>query len=424
MRYARAGVVTGEMAFVAGREGMAAEEVRAEVAAGRMVIPANINHAHLEPVGIGIACRCKINANIGNSPASSDLEKELEKLDAAVRYGADAVMDLSTGERLDEIREAILAGSAVPVGTVPIYEALARVDSPEEMTAELLISVIEKQARQGVDFMTIHAGLLREHVPLAMKRVTGIVSRGGAAIAKWMVKNEQENPCYIHYNHILDIARRYDVTLSLGDGLRPGCLADANDEAQFAELDVLGTLTRRAWERDVQVMVEGPGHVPLDKVAENIERQIRVCHGAPFYVLGPLVTDVAAGHDHIASAIGGALAGWAGASMLCYVTPREHLGLPDVKDVKEGVIAHKIAAHAADIARGRRGARDRDDAMSRARYNFDWEGQFALALDPEKPRALHVEDRPCGDSPDDTHVCSMCGVKFCSMRATHDLQSS
>lgn len=422
MHDARAGRITGEMRFVAQREKLQPEFVRTELAAGRMVVPANVNHTRLEPIAIGIACRCKINANIGNSPTHSDLQSELRKLEVAVRYGADTVMDLSTGEQLDEIRHAIIAHSRVPVGTVPIYEVLARVESPEAMTIDLLLDVIEKQARQGVDFMTVHAGILLEHIPLTTERVAGIVSRGGAALAKWMAAHKEQNPLYTHFDDVLEIARRYDVTLSLGDGLRPGCLADANDEAQFAELKVLGELTLRAWEREVQVMVEGPGHVPLDKVAMNVEKEIELCHGAPFYVLGPLVTDIAAGHDHIASAIGGAVAGWAGASMLCYVTPREHLGLPDLDDVKQGVIAHKIAAHAADLARGRAGARERDDALSRARFEFDWEKQFALALDPEKARALRDEAAAAGML-DAVRFCSMCGEKFCSIRASHDLRS-
>lgn len=423
MHYARAGTITGEMDFVARRETLEAEHVRDEVAAGRMVIPANRNHPNLEPTGIGIACSCKINANIGNSPTRSDLPHELAKLEIALRYGSDTVMDLSTGDQIDEIRQAIIANSRVPVGTVPIYEALAQVDAPEDLTTELLLEIIEKQAVQGVDFMTIHAGLLREHVHLTNKRLTGIVSRGGAAIARWMLKNSRDNPFYIHYNEILEIARRYDITLSLGDGLRPGCLADANDAAQFAELEVLGHLTEKAWERDVQVMIEGPGHVPLDKVAVNVEKEIELCHGAPFYVLGPLVTDIAAGYDHIASAIGGAMAGMAGASMLCYVTPREHLGLPNLEDVREGVVAHKIAAHAADVARGRRGARDRDDDMSRARFHFDWAGQFALALDPEKARTFRQGNGP-DEAFDAAQYCSMCGEKFCSIRASHDLRKT
>jgi phosphomethylpyrimidine synthase len=422
MHHARAGHMTDPMRRVAAREGLDPEFVRAEIAAGRLIIPANIVHRNLDPIGIGVACTCKINANIGNSPAGSDLESELRKLAISLRFGADTVMDLSTGEHIAEIRRVIIAHSAAPVGTVPIYEALARVERPEDLTAELLLEVISEQAEQGVDFMTIHAGILLEHVPLTASRVTGIVSRGGAALAKWMLAHHEQNPLFTHFDEILDIARRYDVTLSLGDGLRPGCLADANDQAQFAELGVLGDLTLRAWERDVQVMIEGPGHVPLDKIAVNVEKQVALCHGAPFYVLGPLVTDVAAGHDHIASAIGGAMAAWAGAALLCYVTPREHLGLPNLEDVKEGVIAHKIAAHAADVARGRRGARDRDDAMSRARFDFDWEKQFALALDPEGPREMHDTAVGADESFSTAPYCTMCGEKFCSLRASQDLR--
>ena len=422
MHFARASQISPEMHIVAEDEGLDPERVRAEVAAGRMIIPANVHHPDLEPIGIGVACRCKINANIGNSPAGSDVETELQKLDISLRFGADTVMDLSTGEHINEIRQAIIARSPAPVGTVPIYEALVRIPAPEDLTPDLLLEVIAGQAEQGVDFMTIHAGILLEHLPMTARRVTGIVSRGGAALAKWMLAHHEQNPLYTHFDKILDIARRCDVTLSLGDGLRPGCLADANDAAQFAELGVLGELTLRAWERDVQVMIEGPGHVPLDKIALNVKKQAALCHGAPFYVLGPLVTDVAAGHDHIASAIGGAIAAWSGAALLCYVTPREHLGLPNLDDVKEGVIAHKIAAHAADIARGRRGARDRDDAMSRARFDFDWEKQFALALDPEKPRVMHDSAVGADESFRAAPYCTMCGEKFCSLRASHDLR--
>jgi len=424
MHRARAGILTDPMRRIAEREGLDPDFVRGELAAGRLVIPANVGHRNLDPIGIGVACTCKINANIGNSPAGSDLEHELRKLEISLRFGADTVMDLSTGEHIAEIRRAILAHSTAPVGTVPIYEALARIERPEDLTADLLLDVIREQAEQGVDFMTIHAGILLEHVPLTASRVTGIVSRGGAALAKWMLARHEQNPLFTHFDAILDVARRYDVTLSLGDGLRPGCLADANDAAQFAELGVLGDLTLRAWQRDVQVMIEGPGHVPLDKIAMNVEKQVALCHGAPFYVLGPLVTDVAAGHDHIASAIGGAMAAWSGAALLCYVTPREHLGLPDLDDVKEGVIAHKIAAHAADVARGRPGARDRDDAMSRARFDFDWEKQFALALDPEKPRAMHDTAPGADESFSAAPYCTMCGEKFCSLRASHDLATT
>ncbi|MCX8037949.1 MAG: phosphomethylpyrimidine synthase ThiC [Candidatus Sumerlaeia bacterium] len=425
MHFARAGTITDAMRAVAESEQLTPEQVRREVAAGTLVIPANsvrLAAGVLRPIGIGLSCRCKINANLGNSPLGSDVESELHKLEVALRFGADTVMDLSTGRDIEAIRRAILARSPAPVGTVPIYEALTRVERAEDLTPELLLDVIAAQAEQGVDFMTIHAGILLEHIPLTTQRVTGIVSRGGVALAKWMLARHEQNPLYTHFDAILDIARRYDVTLSLGDGLRPGCLADANDAAQFAELGVLGELTLRAWQRDVQVMIEGPGHVPLDKIAVNVEKQREQCHGAPFYVLGPLVTDVAAGHDHIASAIGGALAAWAGAALLCYVTPREHLGLPDIEDVKEGVIAHKIAAHAADIARGRRDARARDDAMSRARFDFDWETQFALALDPERPRAMHDHAVGANESFSAAPYCTMCGEKFCSLRASRDLR--
>ncbi len=417
MGYARQGLVTRQMARVAERERLAPDFVRTEVAGGQLVIPANHHHAALDPIAIGIHASCKINANIGISALSSNLDTELEKLRVAVRHGADTVMDLSTGAGLEHIRQAILESATVPIGTVPIYEAVAQAEQVEDLTPADLVSVIEQQARQGVDYMTIHCGLLREHLPLVRDRLTGIVSRGGALLACWMARRRQQNPLFTHFDAILDIARQHDVTLSLGDGLRPGCLADASDAAQFAELRTLGELTRRAWERDVQVMVEGPGHVPFDQIAMNVERQIRECHGAPFYVLGPLVTDVAPGYDHITSAIGGTMAAAAGAAMICYVTPAEHLGLPDVEDVKQGVIACKIAAHAADIARRRPGARERDDALSRARYAFNWEEQFRLALDPETARRYRARAWPAEAHPSDSY-CSMCGPKFCSMRAS------
>jgi phosphomethylpyrimidine synthase len=379
-----------------------------------MIIPANIHHTNLEPMCIGVASSCKINANIGNSAVTSHVDEELEKLHVAVHYGADTVMDLSTGGGIDLIREAILAASPVPIGTVPIYQAVQQVTRVEDLTADDLLANIEHQARQGVDYMTVHCGVLFEHVPLTTHRITGIVSRGGALLAQWMVHHGRQNPLYVHYDRILDVARRYDVTLSLGDGLRPGCLADASDAAQFAELKVLGELTRRAWEQDVQVMVEGPGHVPFDQIQMNVERQIEECDEAPFYVLGPLVTDIAPGYDHITSAIGATMAGYAGAAMLCYVTPKEHLGLPDVEDVKQGVIAYKIAAHAADVARHRKGARDRDDALSRARFAFDWNEQFRLSLDPETARSYHDATLPA-EGYKTAAFCSMCGPKFCSM---------
>ena len=421
MHFARQGEITEEMRFVAEREGLDPAFIRTEVAEGRMIIPANLNHAALEPMAIGIGSLCKINANIGNSATTSNVDEELKKLHASVHHGADTVMDLSTGGDIPGIRKAILAQSPVPIGTVPIYEALMRVRRVEDLTADLLLDVIEEQARQGVDYMTIHAGVLREHVPLTNGRITGIVSRGGAIHSQWMVHHGRQNFLYERFDDLCRIFKKYDVSFSLGDGLRPVCLADANDAAQFADLKTLGELTLRAWEHDVQVMVEGPGHIPMHLVAMNVEKQIRECHGAPFYVLGPLVTDIAPGYDHITSAIGAAIAGQAGAAMLCYVTPAEHLSLPNVEDVKQGCVAYKIAAHAADIARGRKGARDRDDALSRARFAFDWEQQFALALDPETARAKHDATLP-GEGYKAAKFCSMCGPKFCSMRITQDVR--
>ncbi len=417
MHHARRGTVTPEMRRVAEREDVAPEFIRDEVARGRMVIPANVRHASLDPMGIGINSICKINANIGNSSVHSAVDEELEKLHFAVHYGADTVMDLSTGGGIDAIRTAILAESPVPIGTVPIYQAVQEVTRVEDLTADGLIAMIEHQAEQGVDYMTVHCGVLYEHLPLTQHRITGIVSRGGALLAQWMVHHKKQNPLYVHYDRILEIARKYDVTLSLGDGLRPGCLADASDAAQFAELKTLGDLTRKAWEKDVQVMVEGPGHVPFDQIAMNVERQIQECDEAPFYVLGPLVTDIAPGYDHITSAIGATMAGYAGAAMLCYVTPKEHLGLPDKEDVKQGVIAYKIAAHAADVARKRKGSRDRDDALSRARFAFDWNEQFRLSLDPDTARAMHDETLPA-EGYKTAAFCSMCGPKFCSMNVS------
>jgi phosphomethylpyrimidine synthase len=417
IHYARQGVVTPEMTRVAEREQAEPETIRSEVARGRMVIPANVNHASLDPMGIGINARCKINANIGNSSIHSNVEQELEKLHQAVHFGSDTVMDLSTGGGIDEIREAIIAASPVPIGTVPIYQVVQQVNRVEDMTADDLIDNIEHQAKQGVDYMTVHCGVLYEYLPMVQHRITGIVSRGGAVLAQWMVHHKKQNPLYVHYDKVLEVARKYDVTLSLGDGLRPGCLADASDAAQFAELKTLGELTRKAWEKDVQVMIEGPGHVPFDQIAMNVEREIAECHEAPFYVLGPLVTDVAPGYDHITSAIGATMAGYAGAAMLCYVTPKEHLGLPDAEDVKQGVIAYKIAAHAADVARHRKGARDWDDALSRARFAFDWNEQFRLALDPETARKYHDETLPA-EGYKTAAFCSMCGPKFCSMNVS------
>jgi phosphomethylpyrimidine synthase len=420
---ARLGRITAEMEHVARREGLEPELVRAEVARGRMVIPANTVHLRLglEPMGIGIKARCKINANIGNSAVTSDIDNELAKLTTAVELGADTVMDLSTGGNIDAIRRAIIAASTVPIGTVPVYQAIQQVKHVEELREQDLLDIVEHQARQGVDYMTLHAGILRDYIALTAHRVTGIVSRGGALMAQWMIAHNRENPLYTRFDDLCDIMRQYDVTWSLGDSLRPGSIADASDAAQFSELKTLGELTRRAWSRGCQVMVEGPGHIPMDQIAMNMEKQAVECSEAPFYVLGPLVTDIAPGYDHITSAIGAALAGWHGASMLCYVTPKEHLGLPEVEDVRQGVIAYKIAAHAADLARHRPGARDRDDALSRARYSFDWETQFRLSLDPETARRMHDETLP-QDAFKTAAFCSMCGPKFCSMRISEDLR--
>jgi len=421
MHYARKGVITPEMTYVAEREGLEPEMVRAEVARGRLIIPCNVNHTSLEPMGIGTVATVKINANIGNSAVTSDVEGELEKLKFALKYGADTVMDLSTGGNIDEIRQAIIAASPVPIGTVPIYQAITIVKQVEDLTPDDMIDMIEHQAKQGVDYMTIHAGVLLEHLPLVQHRITGIVSRGGALMAQWMLAHKKQNPLYTHFDKLCQIFRKYDVSFSLGDGLRPGCTADASDAAQFAELRTLGELTRVAWAHDVQVMIEGPGHVPMDQIEMNVRLQQEICQEAPFYTLGPLVTDIAPGYDHITSAIGAAMIGWHGASMLCYVTPKEHLGLPDREDVKQGCIAYKIAAHAADIARGRKGARDRDDALSHARFNFDWERQFALALDPETARAMHDETLP-HEAFKHAEFCSMCGPKFCSMKISRHLE--
>ena len=422
---ARAGDVTPEMEFVAQREGLPVETVREEVAAGRMVIPANRIHRQkkLEPMAIGIAARCKINANIGNSAVTSDPGEELDKLHTSVHFGADTVMDLSTGKDIDAIRQTIIDESPVPIGTVPLYQMLEELGGEiESMRPQHFLDMVEHQAKQGVDYMTIHCGVKLEHLHLTVNRITGIVSRGGSLIARWMMSHRQENPLFTHFDDLCDIMRQYDVTWSLGDGLRPGCLADASDEAQFAELEVLGELVQRGWSRGTQVMVEGPGHVPMDQIEMNVRKQIEICHGAPFYVLGPLVTDIAPGYDHITSAIGAAMAGWYGAAMLCYVTPKEHLGLPDREDVKQGVIAYKIAAHSADVARGRPGARDRDDALSRARFAFDWNEQFRLSLDPETARAYHDETLP-QDTFKSAHFCSMCGPKYCSMKITEDIRA-
>lgn len=412
--HARQGTVTEAMKVVAARENMPAEVILAEVAAGRMIIPANVHHKGLEPMAIGKAARVKINANIGNSQTDSDIEAELEKLRISLKYGADTVMDLSSGGDIPLIRKAVLDASPVPIGTVPIYEAIARVKAPEDLTGDILLGVIREQAEQGVDYMTIHAGVLLQHLHLVRSRVTGIVSRGGGLLARWMVHHMKQNPLYTRFDEILEVCREHDVSLSLGDGLRPGAIADASDAAQFAELTTLGELTKRAWARDVQVMVEGPGHVPIDQLEMNVRKQQEICHGAPFYTLGPLVTDIAPGYDHITSAIGAAIVGWHGAAMLCYVTPKEHLGLPNAEDVKQGLMAYRIAAHAADLAKGHPGARRWDDALSKARFDFDWRQQFELALDPDTARAMHDETLP-DDYYKTAEFCSMCGPKFCPM---------
>ena len=414
MHYARQGLITEEMVYVAEREKLTPQLVRDEIARGRLIIPANVNHPELEPMCIGVASLCKINANIGNSAVTSNIDEELKKLHTSVHYGADTVMDLSTGGDIHEIREAILRHSPVPIGTVPIYEAISRVKRVEDLSASVMLEVIEEQAAQGVDYMTIHAGVLIQYLPLISKRITGIVSRGGAILAQWMAHHHKQNFLYECFEEICKIFKKYDVSFSLGDGLRPGCIADASDRAQFAELETLGELTKIAWNHDVQVMIEGPGHIPLDKIKEQVDKENELCYEAPFYTLGPLVTDIAPGYDHITSAIGAAMIGWHGAAMLCYVTPKEHLGLPNEKDVKDGIIAYKIAAHAADIARHRPGAQDRDDALSYARYKFDWEKQFALSLDPETARSMHDETLP-DDYYKEAAFCSMCGPKFCSM---------
>jgi phosphomethylpyrimidine synthase len=422
MHWARAGEITEEMRFVAVREKVTPEIVRDEVAAGRAIIPANINHPELEPMIIGRNFLVKINANIGNSAVVASIDEEVEKLTWATRWGADTAMDLSTGPHIHETREAIIRNAAVPIGTVPIYQALEKVDGvAEDLTIDIFLATLEEQARQGVDYFTIHAGVRLAYVPLTAERATGIVSRGGAIMAKWCLAHHRENFLYTHFEEICEIMKRYDISFSLGDGLRPGSIADANDRAQFAELDTLGELTLRAWEHDVQVMIEGPGHIPMHLIQENMDRQLAVCHGAPFYTLGPLTTDIAPGYDHITSGIGAAMIGSMGCAMLCYVTPKEHLGLPDRQDVKDGVIAYKIAAHAADLAKGHAGARDWDDALSKARFEFRWEDQFNLSLDPDTARAFHDETMPA-DGAKVAHFCSMCGPKFCSMKITEDVR--
>jgi len=422
MHYARRGEVTPEMEFVALREGLEPQFVRDEVARGRAIIPANVNHPESEPMIIGRNFLVKINANIGNSAVTSSIEEEVEKMTWATRWGADTVMDLSTGKNIHETREWILRNSPVPIGTVPIYQALEKVNGKaEELTWELFRDTLVEQAEQGVDYFTIHAGVLLRYVPLTASRVTGIVSRGGSIMAKWCLSHHKENFLYTHFEEICELMKEYDVAFSLGDGLRPGCTADANDAAQFGELETLGELTKIAWKHDVQVMIEGPGHVPMHLIKENMEKQLELCQEAPFYTLGPLVTDIAPGYDHITSAIGAAMIGWFGTAMLCYVTPKEHLGLPNKKDVKDGVIAYKIAAHAADLAKGHPAARHWDDALSKARFEFRWEDQFELSLDPETAREFHDETLPAPGAKV-AHFCSMCGPHFCSMKITQDVR--
>jgi phosphomethylpyrimidine synthase len=422
MHYARRGVITEEMRFAALREGVEPELVRAEIAAGRAIIPANVKHPELEPMVIGRKFLVKINANIGNSAVVSSIEEEVEKLRWATRWGADTVMDLSTGDRIHETREHIVRNSPVPIGTVPIYQALEKVRGrAEKLDIEVFMDTLEEQAEQGVDYFTIHAGVLLRYVPLTKDRITGIVSRGGSIMAKWCLHHHRESFLYTEFERICELMKRYDISFSLGDGLRPGCIADANDAAQFAELETLGELTRIAWQHDVQVMIEGPGHIPMHKIGENMQRQLEACHEAPFYTLGPLTTDIAPGYDHITSAIGAAMIGQLGCALLCYVTPKEHLGLPDRDDVKAGVIAYKIAAHAADLAKGHPGAQRRDDALSKARFEFRWQDQFNLSLDPTTAYAFHDETLPA-DAAKKAHFCSMCGPHFCSMKLTQDVR--
>lgn len=421
MYYARRGELTKQMSYVAKIEGVSENLVMDEVAKGSIIIPANVNHTNLKPMGIGRKLKTKINANIGNSSLSSDICAELRKLEICLEFGADTVMDLSTDGDLDAIRSAIIEHSSVPVGTVPMYEILKEAKEVTNITNELILSVLEKQARQGVSYFTIHAGFLREFLPLVKKRKMGIVSRGGSLSASYMSKLNRQNPFYEIFDQILEICVKYDVSLSLGDGLRPGCLYDATDEAQLSELKVLGELTLRAWQKDVQVMIEGPGHVPLSQIEYNMKIEQELCYDAPFYVLGPLVSDIGAGYDHITSAIGGTMAAYHGASMLCYVTQKEHLGLPNENDVREGIVAHKIAAHAADVALGKAGAIEKDHAMSDARYAFDWNKQFELSFDPKKARELHDESLP-EDAFKSAHFCSMCGPKFCAYKISKDLE--
>ena len=422
MHYAKKGDITPEMEFIAIRENLEPEYVRDEVARGRAIIPANVNHPESEPMIIGRNFLVKINANIGNSAVSSSIEEEVEKMTWATKWGADTVMDLSTGKNIHETREWIIRNSPVPIGTVPIYQALEKVNGvAEDLTWDIYRDTLIEQAEQGVDYFTIHAGVLLRYVPLTAKRVTGIVSRGGSIMAKWCLAHHEESFLYTRFDEICESMKAYDVSFSLGDGLRPGALADANDEAQFAELETLGELTLKAWAHDCQVMIEGPGHVPMHLIKENMDKQLEICHEAPFYTLGPLTTDIAPGYDHITSGIGAAMIGWFGTAMLCYVTPKEHLGLPNKKDVREGVITYKIAAHAADLAKGHPGAQDRDDALSKARFEFRWEDQFNLALDPETAREYHDETLPA-DGAKVAHFCSMCGPKFCSMKITQEVR--
>jgi phosphomethylpyrimidine synthase len=453
MHYARQGIVTPEMEYVAIRENMKLDELRAdpryekllrqhkgqhfgaklpeqitpefvrsEVAAGRAIIPANINHPELEPMIIGRNFRVKINTNIGNSAVTSSIEEEVEKMVWSARWGGDTLMDLSTGKNIHETREWILRNAPMPIGTVPIYQALEKVDGkPEELTWEMFRDTLIEQAEQGVDYFTIHAGVLLRYVPLTADRVTGIVSRGGSIMAKWCLAHHEENFLYTHFAEICEIMKAYDVSFSLGDGLRPGSIADANDSAQFAELETLGELTKVAWEHDVQTMIEGPGHVPLHMVQENVEKELRNCFEAPFYTLGPLITDIAPAYDHITSGIGAANIGWYGTAMLCYVTPKEHLGLPDKQDVRDGIVTYKIAAHGADLAKGLPGAQVRDNALSKARFEFRWEDQFNLSLDPERAREYHDQTMP-HESHKVAHFCSMCGPHFCSMKITQDVR--
>lgn len=421
--YAKNGIITGEMEYVAKIEGLEADFVREQVAIGRAIIPANINHHNLIPMAIGRAFKCKINANIGSSALSSGLEEEVQKVKTSIKYGADTIMDLSTGGNLDEIRSAVISNSSVPIGTVPMYQIIHDVGDIKNLDIKSMLKTLEKQARQGVSYFTIHAGFLLKFMPLVAKRKMGIVSRGGSLMASWMLHYHKENPFYEAFDEICEICAKYDVALSLGDSLRPGCLYDATDEAQISELRVLGELQKRAYDKNVQVMIEGPGHVPLNQIQKNMELEQELCNDAPFYVLGPLPTDIGAGYDHITSAIGGTLAAFYGASMLCYVTAKEHLGLPNEKDVREGIVAHKIAAHAADVALGRKGAIERDHAMSDARYNFDWNLQFELALDGEKAREFHDETLP-DESFKNAEFCSMCGPKFCAYKITRKLMKN